>query len=120
MKVGAYSSSIASIYVLLVLDSAVCAFGHGAYPSGTQQSTELGALGAQFTIRILLLIFTANLVASAAPAHGWVIDAILSYKGSFIIQILALLSSIVIRVYRIMLRSYAAPAKACGLCAVAT
>jgi hypothetical protein len=105
MKVDAYSSSLAFIYGLLVLDTAVCAFGHGANPSGTQQSTELGALTTQFVIRVLLLVFTINLVAWAAPSHGWVIDALLSYKGSFFVHIVALLACIVLRVYRIMLPS---------------
>jgi hypothetical protein len=104
MKVAAYSSSVAFVYGLLVLDTAVCAFGNGANPSGTHQSTELGALATQFVIRVLLLVFTSNLVAWTAPSHGWVIDALLSYKGSFVVHIVALLACLVLRVYRIMLR----------------
>lgn len=106
MKVDAYASSILSVYALCVLDCAICAFGHGAYPPRTTHQTELALLITQFLTRVLLLALTANLVAWAASSYGSIMDALMSYKGAFVMHIFALISCLVLRVYRIMLSSY--------------
>lgn len=105
MKVDAYASSILSVYALCVLDCAICAFGHGAYPPRTTHQTELALLIAQVLTRVLLLALTANLVAWAASSYGSIMDALMSYKGAFVMHIFALISCLVLRVYRIMLSS---------------
>jgi len=104
MKVAAYSSSLASIYVLLAVDTAVCAFAHGVYANNAQRGTELILLATQFVLRVLLLIFTANLVASTASSSTGVVDALLSFKGCFLAHVVALMACLTLRIYRGLLR----------------
>ena len=44
MKVDFYASSVSGVYLLLVLDSAICAFGNAVDSPGASQPTELALL----------------------------------------------------------------------------